>query len=449
MAASDPPAAQDPQKEGDTNRVILGNEFQAPRPSMEVHMVGTQLVMTGGRIHGIKPNFLIGIFPEGVTNLKATPTWTATVTVVRTGDCDLKLTDESERLLNGHYEPLQANAQGITIDGKPDGSIKVHIGELPNEVQLALKQQLANAPMVDMTAAANDCDIRLSPTQSAGPADPSQWDVIDAKGDSGKGANIETLKLDRGADQSAAKLSEELQSIARRNAVFALNPDQPASTNIEMRLVPVYVDPSSKLVTKLLAGPALADEQKASDQIQFAVQVRLVVGPDPAGEFQAFPTLLNVNPHPVPNPPHSKPPVNRVAQLWPEIGRDGKPITLKQFRTLTAESGRRYLGVKSDQVTGQQLDKVAAFNVDYETDGLGPELFKVIATDSDESFGPLLVPNTSRGGRGGISNLGTTLSNYAKMQPRTRAGGNVHTDIQHWCTAAITLNVIRAEPSKP
>jgi hypothetical protein len=258
-----------------------------------------------------------------------------------------------------------------------------------------------------------------------------------------KGAVLDALTLDGAPEQSGSILSEELESIARRNAVMSLAPTGKVTTNIEMRCVPVEIDKASNTVSKLLTG-SMAEGQDTSSLNSFAIQVRLVKAGDAASAFNACPVLLNVNPHPNNQPPVGKAKVKRVAQLWPEVDpASGKAVSEAQFRTLTVDAGWRFLGLDGKLVLGDKPAEVEAFFVDSDTDGVGPELFKIFATEQDVNFASLLDPLTSRGGQAPETSLGNALRSFAKMQPRTRGGSNGQTDVNRWCTASITLNVIR------
>jgi hypothetical protein len=114
-----------------------------------------------------------------------------------------------------------------------------------------------------------------------------------------------------------------------------------------------------------------------------------------------------------------------------------------QTRRIRVEDGWEYMGVGNRLVKGDKPGEVAAFYVDASTDGLGPELFKIFATDQPEDFSPLLDPTRAES-RGAASDLGRTIGNFAKGQPRTRAGTATRSAAtEHWCTAAVTLNVVK------
>ncbi|MHB8635371.1 MAG: caspase family protein [Fimbriimonadaceae bacterium] len=419
-----PPNVQDPREEGDSDRTILGNQYFPPRSSFEVHTAGAKLIMGGGSIHGLKQGFLIGLFPEGV-DTNGPPTWTATVSAVRTGECDLELSAESKRLLNGDLTPLRANAQGKLIDGKPDGSIRVYTGDLPSGLQLALAGALSDVPMVDVKAPANDFDFRVArPVATENPR-PNQWDIVDAGGVTG-----DTVRLDGPVERDAAALAEELQSIARRQAVRALAPAEPITTHLEMRFIPVTMNATGTQVTKLSPDAVFKPGQNANSHAAFAIQVRLQATAVGGASFVPYLALLNVNPRPAAN-------VQGVIQLWPGRDRDGNVPGSPAARQLSVADGWRYLGVKNDLVQGDELADIAAFSVNAATDGLGEELFKIFATDQPEDFGPLVDPSLGAA-RGAVSSLGQTLSNFAQGRPRSRGPTT-----QHWCTAAETVNVVK------
>jgi len=438
------PAPQDPQIEGDASRAILGADYIPPSPSMEVHMAGNRLVMMGGRVVGMKPGFLVGIYPAGTEDFKQTPNWTATITSVDTAQSELKLSKDSEKSLSGDFTPLMASAQAIVLDGRTDGTIRVYVGDLPSDLQSAVAADLKDAPIVDPEAPGDDFDYRFARSPSAGPGTANQWDLVDRT----EGANpkpVTTFALTGDVAAQAAKLSEMLQSIARRNAVLALQPDSKPETEVEMQLVPCDIPPGADLVSALHPDKPLPPGQNANDAVKFAIRVRLKKTGQNSAQFAPYIAVLNVNPDPSPNPPANKPRSNRVDQIWPAFDANGEVSTPKQFRQLSLDRGWQYLGRNNDLVSGDKPSDVAAWDVDCDTDGLGPELFKVFAVDQDVNFAPLL--DRTRGARGSSSVLAKTLGNFANSEPRSRSGqATAGPDVQHWCTASIILNVVANPP---
>ncbi len=444
------PAKQDPQPEGDLNRKVLGNEFVAPKNSMEVHVVGNQPVMGGGRVVGMKPGFLVGIYPEGSDNFDGDPKWKAVIADggVRTGESDLRVTDYfdgkdwQKASENGSLPPAfalpSANAQAIVLDGKPDGSIRVYTGDLPPDLRIALEAKLKHSPIVDPTAPANAFDYRIVPGASPQPGGAHQWELVSgAEGLVPK--PVETFATSGSVEAQAADLAEKLQSVARRNAVLALEPDEKPQTLVEMQLIPATVKDS--VVIRIDPDHPIRAGQTGTEAMTFAIRVRLVATGGSAPPLETFISLLNVNPHPVSRPPAGKDPGRSVEQLWPRFDANGAISAASALRKLSVEKGWQYLGDNNELVSGNKPSDLAAWNVDADTDGLGQELFKVFATDQDENFAPLL--DRTRSARGSSSTLGRTLGSFAKMEPRSR--GNPKTKgpaTQHWCTTSIMLTVV-------
>lgn len=415
------PSPQDPQLGGDGSRQIFGDEYYAPRPSMDVRRLANgRIVMSGGQVFGIKTGFLVGIYKDGA-DLKGDPAWKAKVTSVSTGECELVPDAESLKTIKS----LVAG-QGRVIDGRPDGSISVYIGDLAPGLQTELKGQLKDISIVDPWAPITKFDYRVTRAKSAGAGDPNAWEIIDAADNWS-----DPMTLGGSIQSDGAALAEELQSIARRNAVEALEPPEKPTTRVEMQLIPATLAGDS--VAHLDEDHPIRPDQAADKNLVFAIRVRLVKSVPTAPGFVPCIILLNVNPH-----PNVKGGEKAVKQLWPDP--TGAP-TEAASRRLDISSGWMYLGKANALVPPGHRGEIDAFGVDADEDGAGPELFKVFATDQDTDFSPILDPTR---GRGATTILGQTLRNFEFGLPRSR--GNLRTAgpaTEHWCTAEITLTVVK------
>ncbi|MCO5296805.1 MAG: caspase family protein [Fimbriimonadaceae bacterium] len=393
MAWAQVPARQDPQLEGPRERIVFGDAYSAEPPSVPVFLEEDGLVMHAGTSLGIQDGFVVGLYPPGTVTFGQPPPWTATVARAESTRALLKLSPESAKGLKRGLVDLNG-ASAVVLDGSPDGRLRVRASSLASDPQAApLLETLRGIPTVAFTSG-EDFDLAVVRPSAGG-----DWVLQNAAG-----KPVASFPSSTGSAEAAAQLAEAVRVQARKLAVARLGPSEAPRVALEMRFVRARV--SDGRVVEL--GEELPPAAELGPSDRFAVKVRATA---PAGSPMPYLTLLFVS-------PNARPPAGQhVGQIWPDPAE-----SVRELRRIRPDGLWRYLGRNQDLVDGSVPGALLALYVDSKEDGVGPELFKLFATEEVVDFGVLTDPSR----RGGTSRLGRLLEAYADNRPVSRRSDSGH-----------------------
>ena len=408
MAASEIPNRQDPQIEGDASRVVFGDTYVFERPSMPVFLESEELWLRAGAVLGVETGFVVGLYKPSTEDLTGKPDWTATVERAGATRSLLRLSRESLKTLKRGLLDVNG-AKAVISDGSADGHLRVNLAAIEgNSRAPAILEALAKVPVLDL-APQGDYDAAVIPPGGAGGA--PAWEVQDSAG-----RTLVSVSGSGGDPELVAKIEQALRVQARKRAVARLRPSESPRVAVELELV------RAKMVGGAVSelGAVLPPGAELDADDRFAIRVRAIAPPKSPMPYL---TLLFVAPDATDRGQH-------VGQLWPVPS-----ARLSELRRIQVDGQWRYLGRNLDLVDGRDLKQLFAAYVSADEDGLGPELFKLIATDEVVDFSSVVDS------RGAQSRLGRLLQSYNGNAPIARSGGEPKANPSEWSIAEAILVV--------
>jgi hypothetical protein len=414
------PADQDPQMEGDDiDNFFLSSVKSARQPYIPIHVTQEKtIILKAGTLQGITKGSVFGLFVASTQNPKeSTTAASARVTSVDLTSSTLELSDDAKNkgIQEGMFQAGKAVEQ---LHNYGDNRLRLDMHLLSAVQQTSqLAEKLKALPLVSTVSAGSETwDVRICP----GPCPTLSAPKPNLAGRS-KDSDTTSLTVQRADGSTLAELVNDEQAVPQLQQILEkesrwrfvsslANQDSGSHVAIEMRVVPVDVEPVSPCgdAKRVLSDKSLDQRQ---GRLSFAECDYVMIDLKNSGTGEVFVSVLDLQNN------------GSIGPLWP----------------LPSHNVQENHIPDDDQWHRIPFPYVIKITKPY-----GREMFKAIATTYATDFSPVVDAQLKRGARNAkeAKAIGSPLGQLLRAATLGQRGQVAGVNPGDWSTATIIFDVV-------